>query len=41
MEELRKETEEVNEEQVLVELAQIEAFIEFRAIDAQRNEAAN
>uniref|UniRef100_A0A5B7AMA1 Protein PLASTID MOVEMENT IMPAIRED 2 n=1 Tax=Davidia involucrata TaxID=16924 RepID=A0A5B7AMA1_DAVIN len=38
---LEKEIEEVNEEQVLVELARIEAFKEFRAIEAQRKKEAN
>ncbi|PIA24899.1 hypothetical protein AQUCO_15200006v1 [Aquilegia coerulea] len=37
---LRKEIEEVNEEQVLVELARIEAFREYEAIQAQREAEA-
>lgn len=38
---LRKEIEEVNEEQVLVELARIEAVKEHEAIEAQREKEAN
>ncbi|XP_038886509.1 protein PLASTID MOVEMENT IMPAIRED 2 isoform X2 [Benincasa hispida] len=37
IEELRKEIDEINEEQVLVELAQIEALKEFQEIEAQRS----
>ncbi|XP_057949202.1 protein PLASTID MOVEMENT IMPAIRED 2 [Malania oleifera] len=40
MEALRKEIEEVNEEDVLVELARIEAVKEFGAIEAQRKKEA-
>ncbi|KAG6578349.1 Protein PLASTID MOVEMENT IMPAIRED 2, partial [Cucurbita argyrosperma subsp. sororia] len=36
IEELRKEIDEINEEQVLVELAQMEALKEFQEIEAQR-----
>lgn len=38
---IKKEIEEVNEEQVLVELARIEAIKEMGAIEAQRKEAAD
>lgn len=38
---IKKEIEEVNEEQVLVELARIEAVKEMGAIEAQRKEAAD
>ncbi|KAG8659747.1 hypothetical protein MANES_02G071500v8 [Manihot esculenta] len=38
---LRKEIEQVNEEQVLVELARIEALKEFGEIEAQREKEAN
>lgn len=41
IEELRKEIDEINEEQVLVELAQIEALKEFQEIEAQRSMEAN
>lgn len=40
IEELRNEIDEINEEQVLVELAQIEALKEFQEIDAQRRKEA-
>lgn len=38
---LRKEIEEVNEEQVLVELARIEALMEYGEIEAMREKEAN
>lgn len=41
IEELRKEIDEINEEQVLVELAQIEALREFQEIEAQRRMEAD
>lgn len=41
MESIKKDIEEVNEELVLVELAQIEALKEYRDIEAQREKEAN
>ncbi|KAL5743366.1 hypothetical protein ACOSQ2_026482 [Xanthoceras sorbifolium] len=41
VEALKKEIEEVNEEQVLVELARIEAFKEYAEIEAQREKEAS
>lgn len=41
VEAIRKEIKEVNEEQLLVELAQIEALNEYRDIEAQREKEAN